>query len=732
MSQEYQIQTAKILTSGKLPDRFLETKIYEPTNSLERKLGSTYILTEITTPWFPTARITKLISEAFLSEYYQNSTSSKDSRRFEDGLKAVNKKLSELAGSGQTEWIGNLNAFIATISKNKLHISHTGSAEAYLFRQNRISHITEPGEAPKSPLPIQTFSALISGDLLKGDRVVLSNSEMFNFVSIDTLRNAVGQLSPNSAVDEVADVLFKEKAKKINAIFIYIKGNDLIESTTSSALPDTIFLDSEDEKTVVSPFRGKFNIRKTGKEIKRVIIKIGYGTLAVYDKIRDLVTRKRTTEKKQTPQVLQQQEPQEDKISTSQNLPYTSQSIDLNTGYQSKRKGKGILEPVINFFGSIWRFILGINRRYLFGGLAILIITIIIMGIFLRNRASSQPSQDLTLIVTQAQEKINSAETQIALNNDEQARALLTEAQNSLLEIKDEPKSPVEVLILLERIDKNFDIINKLTRVTSPKELANLSSLSGNINTKEIVYLNGVIYSINQNGREVFAVIADRGDKEVVAELPASAGKAIGLAYLEDDRILVIESEKNYLFEFDIRKNTIEKRDGAKSDTFPRADTLGNYLNIVYILNKSEQELYKFPRIASGYDKARSSYSEGVVDLNDIVSLTIDGNIFLLHENGKIEKTLRGKIEESFSVSGIPQPENQISSPSQLFTTTNSSSLYVLDLDGKRILELNKNGEYLRQFVFESGIAKINNIFVNEKAKKIYLLSDNKIFEIDI
>jgi len=728
MNQENQIQTAKILTSGKLPDRFLETKIYEPTNPLERKFGSTYILTEITTPWFPTARITKLISEAFLNEYYQNSNASKDSKRFEDGLRAVNKKLSELAGSGQTEWIGNLNAFIASIVNNKLYISHTGSAEAYLFRQNRISHITEGVDTPKSPLPIQTFSALISGDLEKGDRIVLSNSEMFNFVSIDTLRNAVKQLSPNNAVDEVADVLFREKAKKINAIFIYIKNKDLIESTSGPALPDTIFLDSEDEKMIVTPFKGRF--RKVGKELKRGITKIGFGVLALYDRIQNLIIRKKETSKKEEKNIL----PQEEKNTpSSQNLPYTTSSIDLNTGYQSKsKKGKGFLEPVTSFFRKIWQFILGINRRYLFGGLAFLIIAIIIMGIFIRGRSSSQTSQDLTAVVTEAQEKINSAETQIALNNDGEARILLTEAKNLLLEIKDKPKSPVEVLILLERIDKNFNVINKVTKITSPKELANLSSLSGNIETKEIVYLNGVIYSINQKGREIFAVIAERGDKEVIAQLPENSGNANKLTYLEDDRVLVIESDNQFLFEFDIRKNKIEKKEGAKSDTFPFADSLRSYLNIIYILNKSENELYKYPRITSGYDKVRSSYKEGVVDLSNVVSIGIDGNIFLLHENGGIEKTLRGKIEGDFVVAGIPEPENQITSPLQLFTTVDSSSLYVLDKDGKRIVELNKSGQYLRQFEFVEGIRKINNIFVNEKAKKIYLLSDNKIFEIDI
>src|SRR3972149_7518770 len=235
---ESNLKTAKILTQGKLPDRFLETKIYEPTSPEELIYGNTYILVEVTTPWFPTAKITKLIRNTFLEEYYHQSPNRQEAKRFEDGLKAVNKKLSDLAGAGQTEWIGNLNAVIATISNKQLYLSHAGTAEAYLFRKNKISHITSGEDLPKNPAPIQTFSALINGELELKDRLVFSNSEMYNFVSIDTLRNAISQISPEGAIDEVCHILFREKANKINAIFIYLDDEETINAKAAITMRD--------------------------------------------------------------------------------------------------------------------------------------------------------------------------------------------------------------------------------------------------------------------------------------------------------------------------------------------------------------------------------------------------------------------------------------------------------------------------------------------------------------
>jgi len=704
---EPNLKTAKILTQGRLPDRFLETKIYEPTAPEESFLGNTYLLVEVTTPWFPTAKITKLIRNTFLEEYYHLSPNRQEVKRFEDGLKAINKKLSDLAGAGQTEWIGNLNAVIATISNKRLYLSHAGTAEAYLFRKNKISHITSGEDLPKNPAPIQTFSALISGELELEDKLVFSNSEMYNFVSIDTLRNALSQISPEGAVDEVSHILFKEKANKINAIFIYLADNDIIDTKTKTAMPDTIFLDTLDTANSIFKFKTKNIIPST----KIKITSLGFITLRVGNFIKNIFRKK----------------PKEELIKnkSAPDLSYMTSSIDLNLSH-----GKDRSRPREKI--NIISWLKGLNKKWLYGGLVLLIILLVTGGIYFRIKSQPKNSNDLSLVVAAAQEKIQTADTQAALHNDNEARKLLFEAQKMLEEIKDKPKSPVEVIIILEKIQEKLDKINKVAHLDSPKELASLSSLLTDIEARDLIYLDGALYAINLKGNEVLAVIADQGDKEIVAKLPSDAGETQAQAAFENERLITIESSKGKLFEFSLKTNKLEEKKNSQEIAFPDADLITTYLSNIYFLNKNEGRLIKYAPSGAGFDKGKDVYRSGTVNLKDVRSLAIDGNIYLLHENGTIEKTLSGKIDSGFVLKNIPEPNAKLEDPSQILTNADSTSIYVLENKNHRIVELNKNGDYLRQFVFKENLGEINNIAANQKAKKLYLLVSNKIFEIDL
>lgn len=724
MDIESSLKTAKILTQNKLSDRFLETKIYEPADPAESIYGNTYLLVEITTPWFPTAKITKLIRNTFLEEYYHASQNRQEFKRFEDGLKAVNKKLSDLAGAGQTEWIGNLNAIITTISAKKLYLSHTGTAEAYLFRQNKISHITENEESPKNTAPIQTFSALINGELMLEDKLVFSNAEMYNFVSIDTLRNAISQISPNGAIDEISHILFREKANKINAIFVYLADENKVDAKAQISMPDTIFLDAPEDGSFIwkHGFRPKNIMAKT----KRGVTSVGFATFRVYSFVSSRLKRGSKEEQRKTEKEILKSEPKD--------LSYMTSSIDLNLSQNRSRSQdkKNFIARIFSFLAEIYARVKNLNRKWLYGLIALLIILSVFGGIYYKFKTQSKSSSDLTTVLAAAQEKINSADTQAALHNEPEARKLLSEAQAALSEIKDKPKSPVEVVILLEKIQEKLNKIDKIVLIDNPKELANLSSLSTEVEARNLVYLGGALYSFNAEGQELFVVIADKGDKQIQTKIPDSAGKVQNLAVFENERIIVIESDKGVLFEFNLKTNKLEEKKNEKDLPYSAAEAINTYLTTLYFLDKDEGQMIKYAPSSSGYDKGRDVYKAGAVNLKDVNSFAIDGNIYLLFDNGTIEKTLKGSVDTNFKLKNIPEPDSILDSPNQIITNTDSTSLYVLENKNHRIVELNKNGDYLRQFTFKENLGEINNFAVNEKAKKLYLLANNKIFEIDL
>jgi hypothetical protein len=547
---------------------------------------------------------------------------------------------------------------------------------------------------------------------------------MYNFVSIDTLRSAVAQLSPNSAVDEVADILFKEKAKKINAIFVYIKSDDLIDAKTTSALPDTIFLDGDND-TFPSPLKGRFGFNAQGvaSGSKKMITGLGFGVLSAGKTIGNLFKKKEVTPL-----------PADTKLETTsdnKNLAYITKSVDLNLSHDTRKRTKSgnaissAFQTVISWIGSL-------NKKWLFGVIGFIIIALIVGGVVLRNRIGQKTSSDLTTIVSAAQEKINSADTQIALHNDSVARTQLAEAKSMLEGIKDKPKSPVEVVLLLDKINEMLDKVNKITKVDSPKELAALGSLVQNLDANELIYLNGVLYAINKNGKELLGVIPDKGDKQIQTELASSAGNLTHLTFYDNDRIIVMETATAQIFEYSIKNNKLEEKTNANNQRYPEASALGSYLSTLYFLDNDNNQILKYSKTTAGYDKGRSAFKTGAFNLKDVSSLAIDGNIYLLHEDGTIEKTLKGEKAGDFKVSNIPDPDPTFDQPDKIFTTLDSTSLYILENKKQRIVELSKNGEYLRQFKFGGNVGNISDFTVNEKAKKLYLLAKNSVFEIDL
>ena len=107
--------------------------------------------------------------------------------------------------------------------------------------------------------------------------------------------------------------------------------------------------------------------------------------------------------------------------------------------------------------------------------------------------------------------------------------------------------------------------------------------------------------------------------------------------------------------------------------------------------------------------------------------MAIDGSIWLLRQDGKILKFSQGS-PEAFGVAGLDKP---FSSPSVIYTDSEAENLYILDKGNSRIVVLTKGGEYQGQYIWE-GIKEASDMVVSEKEEKIFLLSGEKIYKIDI
>lgn len=175
-----------------------------------------------------------------------------------------------------------------------------------------------------------------------------------------------------------------------------------------------------------------------------------------------------------------------------------------------------------------------------------------------------------------------------------------------------------------------------------------------------------------------------------------------------------------------INKNTEKESTAIKNtDAWKSIGGLGTYLGNFYILD-TQDGILKY--VASGTNFSKSNYFSGTApDLSKAQGITIDGSIWIINSDGTISKFTKGKADE-FSIKGL---DKAFTNPTRIYTNVDSNTVYILDTGNKRIVLLDKKGNYIAQY--QSGVLGTAQDFdVVEKDKKIYVLSSGKVYQMEL
>jgi len=141
----------------------------------------------------------------------------------------------------------------------------------------------------------------------------------------------------------------------------------------------------------------------------------------------------------------------------------------------------------------------------------------------------------------------------------------------------------------------------------------------------------------------------------------------------------------------------------------------------VYMLDKQNNQIWK-------YGTGEAWFKPGVKpDLSEAVAMAIDGSVWILTRTGKVVKYTRGS-PEAFELLGLDEPLRE---PESMYTDADSQRLYILDKGNRRVVVVDKSGEYQAQYRWE-GIDRVTDMVVAEAAKKILLLSGSVIYELEL
>ncbi|GAC1413235.1 MAG: hypothetical protein NVSMB66_4590 [Candidatus Doudnabacteria bacterium] len=123
---------------------------------------------------------------------------------FENSIAQINDELATIAASGQTAWVGKMNALLAVRQKDSLFISTTGKIHAYLFRDKQLSDIAD---SPSKNNPLKTFENFAVGKVIKKDYLIFTTTQLLNYISVERLKELINKKDLAEACQSIATII---------------------------------------------------------------------------------------------------------------------------------------------------------------------------------------------------------------------------------------------------------------------------------------------------------------------------------------------------------------------------------------------------------------------------------------------------------------------------------------------------------------------------------------------
>ncbi|NIN64113.1 MAG: hypothetical protein GTO63_05330 [Anaerolineae bacterium] len=169
----------------------------------------------------------------------------------------------------------------------------------------------------------------------------------------------------------------------------------------------------------------------------------------------------------------------------------------------------------------------------------------------------------------------------------------------------------------------------------------------------------------------------------------------------------------------------------AGSELWVDPRLIGSYFGYLYVLDAEEDRILKYAPTGSSYDSAPTDYllDQTPVELASAVDMTIDGFIYVLLANGQILK-FSGGLPEDFSVTGLD--DRGLQNPVAIFASPEADYLYVADAGNERIVQLTKEGAFVRQFLppreSSDAFQDLRDMCVDEERGELLVLTSEALF----
>ncbi|MGA2285262.1 MAG: hypothetical protein ABSG55_03200 [Dehalococcoidia bacterium] len=335
--------------------------------------------------------------------------------------------------------------------------------------------------------------------------------------------------------------------------------------------------------------------------------------------------------------------------------------------------------------------------------------------------------QKFDTLVSTARNDYNAS---VSASDPTEKRRLLNEASSSLAGAASIRADDVGLLSLKSEVVAAVATMNGIQELADLRPVADLKTqLTGDLALQQLVVGGGQAYLLDVKKNRVVSVslTAPEGQaKEVFNEGDLvgmiKAAKPVQITWLPDPNggsLLVLDSD-NHLFSLSPGAEPRPLSLGGDGE-WRSLDSLSAGDDGLYVLDKQSGQVWHYPAGEDGTAQDPKAALEGS-DFSSAVGLAVNGDIYVLDENGIIHRFSAGQ-EVAFDLAGLDRP---LTSAASLLPLSDGG-LLVVDRGNKRIVVFGGDGRFQRQFV-SNQLTDPQAVAVDEVTARLYILNGDSLF----
>ncbi len=608
---EFITHTARIVPYTKRPRQvasFVTAYTNEPMpDDPGADLGNFFVVLEVLVSGRAGEELADLIIGT-LGEHYYNHADGEPLARFETALKALNRELGTYVSQGNASWIGKLSAIAGIQAGAELHLTHTGSAEAFLYRGKATTPITSSTDKTRSATPTKTFASIASGTLEAGDRLLLATPALVHQLPLQKLHDIIISNSPNNAIAEIGRLL-NTSADRIAALVVEITTPELAAMQVRSEAPDEVRLGTPENTLEAAKLAAAPLAEATTKSTKQV----GQAAQKLWSRTKPTLQHV--------------------------GLAIVSTLRRFLTGKGSGRRIIIVLVTLIVVVGGFWAWQNSDSQ---------------VQKLYDRYRtdyeryqlaASSSPSSSTNpkSLLEQTLQDLTS------LSQSPGAGSLNRKLQHSDLPAG----SPSSISTLTSLVKTKLDQLEGLSHPATTT-VASLSKLKDASPNHAELFASKLYLVDSHNKSAIYILNVTTGSLKTSTANTSVLGQVVAtcLSSNNDGLYLLTSKPEVWFYRFDT--DTLEQQT-INLGSWPAGTAIASYSGNLYIL--ADGTVYKHVRTLSGFGpKAEYLSSSTLAGLKNATAMAVDGNIYTLSSSG-LYQYLAGALHQSLPVpSSLAKP----------------------------------------------------------------------------